>query len=77
MNGVSTPEEESADKSSQDVLVIPFGPNTGEFVGLLSEQKVHKSIYLSQYALYSLVSPSVWDIIILFLLNNAGAVYRT
>ncbi|XP_031844110.1 GTPase activating protein and VPS9 domains 1 isoform X2 [Nomia melanderi] len=40
VNGVSTPEEESADKSCQDVLVIPFGPNTGEFVGLLSEQKV-------------------------------------
>ncbi|XP_078044558.1 GTPase activating protein and VPS9 domains 1 [Augochlora pura] len=40
MNGVTTPEEESIDKSSQDVLVIPFGPNVGEFVGLLSEQKV-------------------------------------
>ncbi|XP_076292582.1 GTPase activating protein and VPS9 domains 1 isoform X1 [Lasioglossum baleicum] len=40
VNGISTPEEESVDKSSQDVLVIPFGPNTGEFVGLLSEQKV-------------------------------------
>lgn len=40
LNGTSTPEEESIDKTSQDVLVIPFGPNTGEFVGLLSEQKV-------------------------------------
>ncbi|CAK9813080.1 GTPase-activating protein and VPS9 domain-containing protein 1 [Anthophora quadrimaculata] len=40
MNGTSTPEEESVDKNPQDVLVIPFGPNTGEFVGLLSEQKV-------------------------------------
>nr|XP_034194503.1 GTPase-activating protein and VPS9 domain-containing protein 1 [Osmia lignaria]XP_034194504.1 GTPase-activating protein and VPS9 domain-containing protein 1 [Osmia lignaria] len=41
MNGTSTPEEESSvDKNPQDVLVIPFGPNTGEFVGLLSEQKV-------------------------------------
>lgn len=40
LNGTSTPEEESIDKTPQDVLVIPFGPNTGEFVGLLSEQKV-------------------------------------
>ncbi|XP_076673671.1 GTPase activating protein and VPS9 domains 1 isoform X2 [Andrena cerasifolii] len=41
LNGTSTPEEESADRNHpQDVLVIPFGPNTGEFVGLLSEQKV-------------------------------------
>ncbi|KAK1119373.1 hypothetical protein K0M31_013207 [Melipona bicolor] len=40
LNGTSTPEEESVDKNRQDVLVIPFGPNTGEFVGLLSEQKV-------------------------------------
>ncbi|XP_076627267.1 GTPase activating protein and VPS9 domains 1 [Colletes latitarsis] len=40
MNGTSTPEEESTEKNSQDVLVIPFEPNTGEFVGLLSEQKV-------------------------------------
>ncbi|XP_043577726.1 GTPase-activating protein and VPS9 domain-containing protein 1 isoform X1 [Bombus pyrosoma] len=40
LNGTSTPEEESVDKNPQDVLVIPFGPNTGEFVGLLSEQKV-------------------------------------
>ena len=40
LNGTSTPEEESVDKHRQDVLVIPFGPNTGEFVGLLSEQKV-------------------------------------
>lgn len=41
LNGTSTPEEESSiDKNPQDVLVIPFGPNTGEFVGLLSEQKV-------------------------------------
>ncbi|OAD57061.1 GTPase-activating protein and VPS9 domain-containing protein 1, partial [Eufriesea mexicana] len=40
LNGTSTPEEEPVDKSPQDVLVIPFGPNTGEFVGLLSEQKV-------------------------------------
>ncbi|XP_076233243.1 GTPase activating protein and VPS9 domains 1 isoform X2 [Calliopsis andreniformis] len=41
LNGTSTPEEDSVDKNHpQDVLVIPFGPNTGEFVGLLSEQKV-------------------------------------
>ncbi|CAL7948132.1 unnamed protein product [Xylocopa violacea] len=40
LNGTSTPEEESVDKNPRDVLVIPFGPNTGEFVGLLSEQKV-------------------------------------
>ncbi|KAL2750898.1 receptor-mediated endocytosis protein 6 [Vespula maculifrons] len=39
-NGTSTPEDESSDKNSQDVLVIPFGPTTGESVGLLSEQKV-------------------------------------
>ncbi|KZC13342.1 GTPase-activating protein and VPS9 domain-containing protein 1 [Dufourea novaeangliae] len=44
VNGVSTPEDESIDKNSQDVLVIPFGPNTGEFVGLLSEQKVHNTV---------------------------------
>ncbi|XP_017887031.1 GTPase-activating protein and VPS9 domain-containing protein 1 isoform X1 [Ceratina calcarata] len=40
LNGTSTPEEESIDKNPQDVLVIPFGPTSGEFVGLLSEQKV-------------------------------------
>lgn len=40
LNGTSTPEEESTEKNPQDVLVVPFGPNTGEFVGLLSEQKV-------------------------------------
>lgn len=40
LNGTSTPEEEPVDKNPQDVLVIPFGPTTGEFVGLLSEQKV-------------------------------------
>ncbi|XP_026825737.1 GTPase-activating protein and VPS9 domain-containing protein 1 isoform X3 [Ooceraea biroi] len=36
----ATPEEETMDKNSQDVLVIPFGPTIGESVGLLSEQKV-------------------------------------
>ena len=45
LNGTSTPEEESVDKNPQDVLVIPFGPNTGEFVGLLSEQKVYISFF--------------------------------
>lgn len=42
INGVSVPEEETVDKNSQDVLVIPFGPTIGESVGLLSEQKVCK-----------------------------------
>lgn len=47
-NGTSTPEDESSDKNSQDVLVIPFGPTIGESVGLLSEQKVRVYIiYLS------------------------------
>ncbi|XP_036138759.1 receptor-mediated endocytosis protein 6 homolog isoform X3 [Monomorium pharaonis] len=40
INGTAVPEEETLDKSSQDVLVIPFGPTIGESVGLLSEQKV-------------------------------------
>ncbi|XP_077267366.1 GTPase-activating protein and VPS9 domain-containing protein 1-like isoform X3 [Temnothorax americanus] len=40
MNGIAAPEEETLDKNSQDVLVIPFGPTIGESVGLLSEQKV-------------------------------------
>ncbi|KAK2576023.1 hypothetical protein KPH14_007375 [Odynerus spinipes] len=40
INGTSTPEDESLDKNPQNVLVIPFGPTTGESVGLLSEQKV-------------------------------------
>lgn len=49
-NGTSTPEDESSDKNSQDVLVIPFGPTTGESVGLLSEQKV--SVFLSFFYIY-------------------------
>ncbi|XP_071628777.1 GTPase-activating protein and VPS9 domain-containing protein 1 isoform X3 [Temnothorax longispinosus] len=40
INGTAAPEEETLDKNSQDVLVIPFGPTIGESVGLLSEQKV-------------------------------------
>ncbi|XP_011167348.2 GTPase-activating protein and VPS9 domain-containing protein 1 isoform X3 [Solenopsis invicta] len=40
INGTAVPEEETLDKNSQDVLVIPFGPTIGESVGLLSEQKV-------------------------------------
>ncbi|XP_019699609.1 receptor-mediated endocytosis protein 6 homolog isoform X3 [Harpegnathos saltator] len=40
INGTSAPEEETLDKNTQDVLVIPFGPTIGESVGLLSEQKV-------------------------------------
>ncbi|XP_012231698.1 GTPase-activating protein and VPS9 domain-containing protein 1 isoform X2 [Linepithema humile] len=40
INSTAAPEEETLDKNSQDVLVIPFGPTIGESVGLLSEQKV-------------------------------------
>ncbi|XP_018045878.1 PREDICTED: GTPase-activating protein and VPS9 domain-containing protein 1 isoform X2 [Atta colombica] len=40
INGTAVPEEETVDKNSHDVLVIPFGPTIGESVGLLSEQKV-------------------------------------
>ncbi|XP_011863145.1 PREDICTED: GTPase-activating protein and VPS9 domain-containing protein 1 isoform X3 [Vollenhovia emeryi] len=40
INGTAVSEEETLDKNSQDVLVIPFGPTIGESVGLLSEQKV-------------------------------------
>ncbi|XP_020296298.1 GTPase-activating protein and VPS9 domain-containing protein 1 isoform X2 [Pseudomyrmex gracilis] len=40
VNGTCGPEEETSDKNSQEVLVIPFGPTIGESVGLLSEQKV-------------------------------------
>lgn len=40
INGTPAPEEETLDKNTQDVLVIPFGPTIGESVGLLSEQKV-------------------------------------
>lgn len=44
INGTAVPEEETLDKNSQDVLVIPFGPTIGESVGLLSEQKVNKHV---------------------------------
>ncbi|XP_011690803.1 PREDICTED: GTPase-activating protein and VPS9 domain-containing protein 1 isoform X2 [Wasmannia auropunctata] len=40
ISGTTVSEEETLDKNSQDVLVIPFGPTIGESVGLLSEQKV-------------------------------------
>lgn len=40
INSTAAPEEETLDKNSQYVLVIPFGPTIGESVGLLSEQKV-------------------------------------
>lgn len=45
INGTCVLEEETLDKNTQDVLVIPFGPTNGESVGLLSEQKVCKLIY--------------------------------
>lgn len=45
INGTSIPEEETLEKNSQDVLVIPFGPTIGESVGLLSEQKVCTHIF--------------------------------
>lgn len=43
-NCVSGPEDDTLDKSPQEVLVIPFVSNFGETVGLLSEQKVLLSI---------------------------------
>lgn len=43
VNGTCGSEEETSDKNSQEVLVIPFGPTIGESVGLLSEQKVRFS----------------------------------
>lgn len=54
VNGTAVPEEETLDKNSQDVLVIPFGPTIGESVGLLSEQKVIILIHMYiciQYAI--------------------------
>lgn len=40
INSTPASEEETLEKNTQDVLVIPFGPTIGESVGLLSEQKV-------------------------------------
>lgn len=52
INGTSVPEEETSDKNSQDVLVIPFGPTIEESVGLLSEQKVCTRVNIVYILLY-------------------------
>lgn len=50
------------DKSSQDVLVIPFGPTIGESVGLLSEQKVCIHISIYRFIVYCLFTLYVFNI---------------
>lgn len=62
INGTAVPEEETLDKSSQDVLVIPFGPTIGESVGLLSEQKVCIHISINRFIVCCLFT--------LYVLNN-------